>query len=664
MLLPLAWRWLLVPCLLGVLGVETLLLGIGTGFLTTGYNVAHIGSLAMLAAFVALSMVMDLWLVLGIWALLVPLLRWLRASRFQIWCAAGMTALGIPVVLAALRYNVHAVLGDMASLVLLRQFSRLDSPAIAAQMLDEIPILGVLAFAGGAAASAVFVVAGRLEPRLASARRSFELPSVRALWVAWAVLTLLGTFLLGTPSLERLSPGMARKTSASLLSSLGAAVSDVDGDGFGLFAQPPDPAPFDASIHPYALDRPGNGVDENGVGGDHPADVAAGPPAGELSVEPPERPHVLLVYLESFRADLLQQRLHGREITPFLNELAREGASSQQAYVHSPWTLASRAHLFSGQLVSAPGNPTLIDDFQALGYTVAWFSGQDDSYGDSVRVLGADRADVFYDARSDIALRTSRSTAPASLQVSWRTLTRRILEFLETVDGSQPLFLYANVVDTHYPYTNADVDPILDVEPLDRSGIRSHRARQVWEAYANTAANVDRAVERIVETFRKRIAGASHAILVTADHGQSFYENGLLGHGQSLDGLQTRVPFIVWGLGGEWPEPLAPTDVRSLLLRNLGRERPSGPPRARFVPQPDRKIFQYVSALERPSLVALRGLDGRLQYEFWRGRLARIAPGGTVERSVPEARPDLLESVIWRWEREQRRAAALARPAP
>jgi hypothetical protein len=51
-------------------------------------------------------------------------------------------------------------------------------------------------------------------------------------------------------------------------------MSDVDGDGYGVLSAPQDPAPFTKSIHPYALEIPGNGVDEDGVAGDLPADFA------------------------------------------------------------------------------------------------------------------------------------------------------------------------------------------------------------------------------------------------------------------------------------------------------------------------------------------------------------------------------------------------------
>src|SRR5262249_51793600 len=150
------------------------------------------------------------------------------------------------------------------------------------------------------------------------------------------------------------------------------------------------------------------------------------------------------------------------------------------------------------------------------------------------------------------------------------------LDYLAKVDASRPLFVYLNVVDTHYPYWHSELDPILGTPPLERSDIRAAHANQVFEAYANAAANVDRAVQTVFEAFRARIGGADLAVIVTADHGETFYEHGALGHGQSLDALETRVPFIVWGLGGDWREPIGASDVRELLLGHLDAVGPPG----------------------------------------------------------------------------------------
>jgi membrane-anchored protein YejM (alkaline phosphatase superfamily) len=113
--------------------------------------------------------------------------------------------------------------------------------------------------------------------------------------------------------------------------------------------------------------------------------------------------------------------------------------------------------------------------------------------------------------------------------------------------------VYDNIVDTHFPYTHSEVDDMLGSARLSRENIRSSHADEVFRACTKTARNVDHAVERVITSSREAIRHEDHGILITADHSQAFYENGMLGHDQSLQPLQTQVAFILWGIGGEWP---------------------------------------------------------------------------------------------------------------
>jgi hypothetical protein len=647
------WLLLLLACVAVVWAAETALLWKGTSYLGAGYNAPRIDAATFLLVFLPSALLLDAWLVLLIWTVTLPLLARLTRSRLQIFCGAALLAAGVPVALAGFRYNVYSMLGATFSVALVSSSSTLGPSALLAEALREAP--GLL-FAGVPLALAALVGAvavRRFEQRLGAVDRLTP-PPWRRLSFGMGITGALGALLL-TLTAWKDSPlawGFEHRMSGAALFDVLGRVTDVDADGFGALARPNDPAPFDPRIHPYAVDVPGNGRDENGIAGDHPAgfDPDAASQAAPVALD--GRPNVLLVYLESFRADLLGARIDGREITPFLNRLAREGGASSHAYVHSPWTLSSRMQLLSGRLLHTAGETTLVDDFASRGYTVAWFSGQDDSYGDSANLLGAERADIFYDARQDIHRRTSRSTAPVSLQVSWKTLTGRALDFLSEVDTSRPLFLYFNVVDTHYPYWHSEIDPVLGEHALGRDDIRADRARTVFEAYANTAANVDRAAEMVFDAFRWRFGGADLAVIVTADHGESFYEGGALGHGQSLEPLETRVPFIVWGMGGEWREPIATSEVRAQLLRHLGNGGPAAEVRPHFVPDPDHRVIQYAPTLEEPRAIALRGAQDVLLYDFANDRV-ELAREGAGAQVLPAERG---HELIWRWEALQRQA--------
>ena len=608
--------------------------------------------------------VLDLALVLGVWALCLPLLALLRARRLQTLILAGVLATGISFLIAAGRHNLYAVLGNMATVSVLREISRGSASTMAAQLLERmeakdllIPLFTALVLL------AVVIAAREVEGRFADIERRFAPPPLRSVWAAFASCALLGALVLAIPSdtAARLRYGLRGKASWILTVELIQSVTDVDRDGYSWPAQPPDPAPFDGTIHPYAIDVPGNGVDENGVGGDHPRAFEPFPVAAAREPAGGSRPHFLLIFLETFRADLLGARLGGREITPRLNRLAREGASSSRAFVHCPTTISSRAQLFVGSLAFRGAGSSLIDDFKDRGYTVGYFSGQDESFGDTESLLGVDRADAFYDARRDVAKRTSRSASVASLQVSWKTVLSRVREFLAKVDPDQPLFLYVNFTDAHFPYFHGEIDPILAVEPITRADIRADHAEQVRKAYANAAANVDRAVEELIDAWRTHLEGRDHAILVTADHGEAFYEKGFLGHGEALDDAQTHVPLILWGIGGDWPEPLGLADIRGLLQRNLEVGRGGGVPVARFVPDPQRRILQWAANVKRPHVVGLRGLEQLVLYDFREDRLAVLAPEEAPLRLSPEEERREFRALIWNWEAVQQRELE---PAP
>jgi hypothetical protein len=224
------------------------------------------------------------------------------------------------------------------------------------------------------------------------------LPPSRSWLVSLLVSSAVGGAVILTAAATHaplLSFGFDHKASGQLLGLVIRLATDIDRDGFGLLSQPPDVAPLDASRHPFALERAANGSDENGIGGDLPAHFQPQRPFPAPDRFGPRRPSFLLVLLESFRGDLVGRRLRGDEVTPTLNRLAREGASSERTFAHTPLTWPSRAQLFQGRISPKPGARTLIDDFHDLGYRVGYFSGQNDQHGGSDALVGFERADAF-----------------------------------------------------------------------------------------------------------------------------------------------------------------------------------------------------------------------------------------------------------------------------
>lgn len=632
------WWTLLGACALLLTTADALLIGRATDLLSGGFLVSEpLRTPLRLGLFLGASLVFDLALVLCSWLVALPLLARTRLTQRQALMLAALCALLPPLAFMYFRYQLARYIGDLMDPGLLLAIAG-GSPVewLAQASYHALPVGAVIVGAVGAGALAVRALrdgSGRAAVRLLPATASVAALSALTLVASAAILPAF--CLRGGSGCEALE----RKTSGLVLSVLAERATDFDFDRYGLARGPLDHAPFDAARHPFALDVPGNGIDENGLAGDHPADFR--PPPNEFVERPAfaHRPHVVIVFLEGMRADTIGSSFAGREITPFLNRIAAQGASSARAFANSPYTARSRGQLMGGRLAPYPGQSTLVDDFHANGYQVAWFSAQDESFGArESAMLGLERADVHYDAREEPEHNVSPFSTTGSSAVSWKRLNMRAGEFLARWDPSQPLLLYLNYGDTHFPYDHHELDDLLGVERLPRERISPDDPEGVFATYANAAANVDRGLERMFDELRARAGDAEIAVLVTSDHGEALFEDGVLGHGLALDAAQTRVPLIVSGLGGDWPEPIGLSDVRAALQRSLALPRGDPRPRPRFVPAAGRRILQYMAFPERPRLLCLRGLDTELRYDT-------TDPPNDADPSFRE--------LIWWWEAVQ-----------
>jgi hypothetical protein len=229
-------------------------------------------------------------------------------------------------------------------------------------------------------------------------------------------------------------------------------------------------------------------------------------------------------------------------------------------------------------------------------------------------------------------------------------LNRRVFEYLDRLETEDPLFLYVNFTDTHYPYHHAEIDDLLGVVPTRRGEISRDKKDRVYATYANTAANVDRAIGQLLERWHEFIRDEPSAIMVTSDHGESLWDSGVLGHGRSLHDSETRIPLILVGFDGDWPEPLALSDLRGLLNRHLPNAGSPGR-RARFVPA-EREVFHYLgNSICAPYVLGLRSLNGYVEFGLRTDGKLKWEYGVDGEHLISETeKREVLDGLIHDWE--------------
>jgi glucan phosphoethanolaminetransferase (alkaline phosphatase superfamily) len=653
-----AWRndWLTITSAATIMAslADVALLHRAQSYFTGGFlSVNHISSVPQAVGFTAGSLIADF----AACGVIVAFAMWV-AARLG---AGRRTALSIALVAALLpiavsdfvSYRLASFLGDTFDLNLMFNLAGRDPAELLAVSSEHLGAVAALAGAGCVLLVGLIVVWRR--------RRTPSTGHLVAPSFGRAMAMPLLLFVVGVVSTtafrhadDVLDNGLRRKPSGRVLGSIATTLSDVDRDGFGLLGRPADPAIFDAAIQPYALDVPGNGIDEDGVAGDLPA----GTPA---YVEPPvpsapwvSRPDVVLIVLESFRADARGATLAGRPVTPVLDALAARGVSSALAFSHNGYTVQSRHHLFSGSVANLRGTTSLIDDFKAQGYETAYFSGQDEFFGGPALGVGFERADVHYHARDDIDRRYSTFSTPGSLALPSDVVTEKVTRFLRTRSSARPLFLYVNFHDTHFPYHYGGIAPLLPSPVLTQFEITPDRAGAVREMYLNTAANVDRAIGVVLDVARGSLA-SEPGVLVLSDHGESLFDEGFLGHGYALNTAQTRIPLIAANLPIALPEPFGQSDLRDALNDGLATRGASATPIIER--DADRGVFQYLGSVERPAQIGLRFTASQILYDFRTGQVRTSAGPWQRQADLNPAETASFVRLIHLWER-----MLLARP--
>ncbi|HEX9795196.1 MAG TPA: sulfatase [Planctomycetota bacterium] len=329
--------------------------------------------------------------------------------------------------------------------------------------------------------------------------------------------------------------------------------------------------------------------------------------AGTLFVpacgDEPPRVNVVLISIDSLRQDHLGCYGHKAEfapdlpVSPNIDALAAVGVLFGEAWSTSSWTLPAHMSIFTGLDDAAHGvsaddfrldplRATLPEELADAGYTTGGFySGPylDPKYGfgrgfDSYTSAMASAAGIAAEIARLNAERTAQGgqpLAPAEVaafrdRLSHRDVTSpRVnelgLEFLAEHAGKEPFFLFLHYFDVHYDYTPpaelaAAFDPdysgwldgsnwYFDPRVWDRENRRpvlSQRdLRHALALYDAEIHWVDRHVGAVVQALKDAGVWDDTLLVLTADHGDEFFERGGIGHRSTLYAEQLRVPLVL-----------------------------------------------------------------------------------------------------------------------
>lgn len=297
----------------------------------------------------------------------------------------------------------------------------------------------------------------------------------------------------------------------------------------------------------------------------------------------PTGPDVVLITIDTLRADRLGFAGHAGARTPHLDALAARGRVFSQATTPLPRTSPALASMLTGRTPEghgsvevgvpiAPEVPTLAQALHAAGWETVAASGSPVAGPEVGLGAGFSAFEVLPD--------------PPAM-----ALTERALSLVGDADADRPVLLWVHYVDPHFPYAASERAAWRPTTPDcaalarkvqrkklrrwrifgDTGGIASGALADCSVAYDAEVAHVDEAVGALLAGLGRRARGL---VLMTSDHGENMGENGLwYEHGPDLHDASLRVPLVLAGPGvpaGRDAGVARLEDVPGTLLRQLG----------------------------------------------------------------------------------------------
>ncbi len=295
-------------------------------------------------------------------------------------------------------------------------------------------------------------------------------------------------------------------------------------------------------------------------------------------------PNVLLIVLDTVRADMLGADEDGAQISPCVSEFAKQGVVFQQATSTAPWTLPSQAGMFSGRLpheLSADwlskvtdSHRTLAEELSSRGWVSGGFVGNTRyCSAETGLARGFTRYEGYRLSVADFIMSTAlgRKLVYSELPVrlgfhDWpgRKRADEVSQaFLTWLEGraQRPYFAFLNYWDAHDPYflaSGPSAATNLHSKLLFRNWwwvhkepLTSAEKSMLNDAYVDCVREQDRKIGELLTELKSRGELDNTIVIITADHGEHLGEHDLFLHGNSLYQPLIHVPLVV-----VWPEEI------------------------------------------------------------------------------------------------------------
>lgn len=306
-------------------------------------------------------------------------------------------------------------------------------------------------------------------------------------------------------------------------------------------------------------------------------------------------PNVILITLDTTRADHLGCYGYAVPTSPFIDSIAAQGTLFRNTYTAATWTLPAHVSLFTGQMPSvhgvgysnffaSPNLNTLAEILKQRGYITAGFTGGPFLASAFHVQQGFDYYDEKLDANTKLKRMFIVRALSNLLHLQWKptgqrnaeTMNRSLFPFLNwAAKQKQPFFLFVNYFDPHEPYNPPEYcRRLLKIKtsmkgnirfyPLNKkTGVAQHQdgVALTPDEFRDLQTLYDGEIRALDDQLRlfwgklKALGVLNRSLMIlTADHGETIGEHSFLDHGHNLYQEQVRIPLLITGFG-RWNLP-------------------------------------------------------------------------------------------------------------
>ncbi len=302
------------------------------------------------------------------------------------------------------------------------------------------------------------------------------------------------------------------------------------------------------------------------------------------------QPVVLLIVVDTLRADRLGCYGHTRPTSPGLDRWSERAAIFDHAFAPSGWTAPSVGsiltgcipprHGFGARKIDATGViewtplgdalPTLAERMAALGFRTAGFV----TNPFLSKEFGAGRGFHTYSYGEASNRRIRR--ADTGVRLAWTWLERH---------PNEATFVFLHMMDPHMDYDPPKATrgrftgglagrlPVRGVDRVREEGLASAARREfVSAAYDEEVCFVDMQITRLLDLLENSGRMQDAIVIVTSDHGEEMFEHGGFEHGHSLHQEILRVPLMIWApsvRAGRYDTRVSLVDILPTVLEGV-----------------------------------------------------------------------------------------------